>query len=280
MFNSSIKYQKHTRLGNCDSEIKQQKPMVCFDCNFCSFFLSLAALSLCTQVMQFRRWNRFWNTESTGAQQRHAQVSPPQQEIGTVWKARREKTRYVWWGGGVCRVWWRGVVTQSLGSCFSADSLLSPPLVPPYHLCLSHLKGWLLPLLLSPFVFLTNVAALEGEEMNWSENKYNFTWSHFVLKVKFDHCCRWQLIQKSHLCHNISIRHIEMVNVQFSAMKWNKTQISGSYSRTGHKAAEGAGGSYVFSVRAVRLKWRISWWRGSGFVSVSSSSSSSSSMAF
>lgn len=100
MFNSSIKYQKHTRLGNCDSEIKQQKPMVCFDCNFCSFFLSLAALSLCTQVMQFRRWNRFWNTESTGAQQRHAQVSPPQQEIGTVWKARREKTRYVWWGGG------------------------------------------------------------------------------------------------------------------------------------------------------------------------------------
>lgn len=39
MFNSSIKYQKHTRLGNCDSEIKQQKPMVCFDCNFCSFFL-------------------------------------------------------------------------------------------------------------------------------------------------------------------------------------------------------------------------------------------------
>lgn len=101
MFNSSIKYQKHTRLGNCDSEIKQQKPMVCFDCNFCSFFLSLAALSLCTQVMQFRRWNRFLNTESTGAQQRHAQVSPPQQEIGTVWKARREKTRYVWWGGGV-----------------------------------------------------------------------------------------------------------------------------------------------------------------------------------
>lgn len=38
--------------------------------------------------------------------------------------------------------------------------------------------------------------------------------------------------------------------------------------------------SHVFSVKAVRLKWRISWWRGSGFLSVSSSSSSSSSMAF
>lgn len=39
--------------------------------------------------------------------------------------------------------------------------------------------------------------------------------------------------------------------------------------------------SNLFSVRAVRLKCRISWWRGSGFVSFSSSSSPSScSIAF
>lgn len=37
------------------------------------------------------------------------------------------------------------------------------PQAPPYHLCLSHLKGWLLAPLLSPFVLLTNVAALQGE---------------------------------------------------------------------------------------------------------------------
>lgn len=49
---------------------------------------------------------------------------------------------------------------------FSADSLVPLPLVPPYHLCLPHLKGWFLPLLLSPFVFLTNVAALEGNTSN------------------------------------------------------------------------------------------------------------------
>lgn len=38
------------------------------------------------------------------------------------------------------------------------------PWFPPYHLCLPHLKGWLLPILFSPFVFLTNVAALHGDK--------------------------------------------------------------------------------------------------------------------
>lgn len=38
------------------------------------------------------------------------------------------------------------------------------PRFPPYHLSLPHLKGWLLPILFSPFVFLTNVAALHGDE--------------------------------------------------------------------------------------------------------------------
>lgn len=47
-----------------------------------------------------------------------------------------------------------------------------------------------------------------------------------------------------------------------------------------HSLTRGVKWSHLFSVRAVRLKWRMSWWRGSGFVSFSSSSSSSSSIAF
>lgn len=62
--------------------------------------------------------------------------------------------------GGVCAGVCPGVVI--VGGAASPLTPLCPlPLVPPYHLCLPHLKGWLLPLLLSPFVLLTNVAALD-----------------------------------------------------------------------------------------------------------------------
>lgn len=72
-----------------------------------------------------------------------------------------------------------------VGSCFSADSPVSLPLVPPYHLCLSHLKGWLVPLLFSPFVLLTNVAALKGDDTK-SGTEYkvisNFHYSTYVYR--------------------------------------------------------------------------------------------------
>ncbi len=54
----------------------------------------------------------------------------------------------------------------------------------------------------------------------------------------------------------------------------------GTGSQMRHSLIKGVEGSHLFSVSAVRLKWRMSWWRGSGFVSFSSSSSSSSSIAF
>ncbi len=54
----------------------------------------------------------------------------------------------------------------------------------------------------------------------------------------------------------------------------------GTGSQMRHSLIKGVERSHLFSVRAVRLKWRMSWWRGSGFVSFSSSSSSFSSIAF
>lgn len=62
--------------------------------------------------------------------------------------------------GGGCAGVCPGVV-NAWGAASPLTPLCPLPLVPPYHLCLPHLKGWLLPLLLSPFVLLTNVAALE-----------------------------------------------------------------------------------------------------------------------
>ena len=50
------------------------------------------------------------------------------------------------------------------GGAWSLRPPVPCPWFPPYHLCLSHLKGRLLPLLTLPFVLLTNVAALEGEK--------------------------------------------------------------------------------------------------------------------
>ena len=84
-------------------------------------------------------------------------------ERGRARKREKEKCRgkYLMVVGGVCRV--SGVVTGA-GSCLSADSPVPLPLVPPYHLCLSHLKGCLVPFLFSPFVLLTNVAALQGDD--------------------------------------------------------------------------------------------------------------------
>lgn len=40
-----------------------------------------------------------------------------------------------------------------------------------------------------------------------------------------------------YLCHNIRIRHIEMVNVKFTEKKNHKTGISASYSETGDTGA-------------------------------------------
>lgn len=65
---------------------------------------------------------------------------------------------------GVCP----GVVV-AWGAASPLAPLCPLPLVPPYHLCLPHLKGWLLPLLISPFVLLTNVAALEGISMFFAD---------------------------------------------------------------------------------------------------------------
>lgn len=70
--------------------------------------------------------------------------------------------------GGGCAGVCPGVVV-AWGAASPLAPLCPLPLVPPYHLCLPHLKGWLLPLLLSPFVLLTNVAALEGIAMFFAD---------------------------------------------------------------------------------------------------------------
>lgn len=71
------------------------------------------------------------------------------------------------------------------------------PQAPPYHLCLSHLKGWLLAPLLSLFVLLTNVAALNREICKVSSH-YIYKQRHKSLKVRF----------MTYFCHNISVWHI------------------------------------------------------------------------
>lgn len=94
----------------------------------------------------------------------------------------------------------------------------------------------------------------------------------------------------THLCHNVGICHIKMICIKFTEF-WTK---SGNYF-TRNKIWSMTEQHFwhlewtyqwehtinLFSVRAVRLKCRMSWWRGSGFVSFSSSSSPSScSIAF
>lgn len=91
------------------------------------------------------------------------------------------------------------------------------PRFPPYHLCLPHLKGWFLPILFSPFVFLTNVAALHGDEERRKSERIMQCGSNRCLIV-----CVTQLSTSklhgpskrwSYLCHNISIRHVQMVHI-------------------------------------------------------------------
>lgn len=92
------------------------------------------------------------------------------------------------------------------------------PQAPPYHLCLSHLKGWLLAPLLSPFVLLTNVAALHGEICKVSLH-YVYKQRHKILKVTFT----------TYFCHNISIWHVQMIHFKFTAVgmkqMWDLTNI-------------------------------------------------------
>lgn len=125
--------------------------------------------------------------------------------------------------GGLCRVSCPGVVHcvgGGEGSCNHRRLLptrVPIPRFPPYHLCLPHLKGWFLPILFSPFVFLTNVAALHGDEEGRKSERIMQCCSNRCLIV-----CVTQLSTSklhgpskrwSYLCHNISIRHVQMVHI-------------------------------------------------------------------
>lgn len=93
----------------------------------------------------------------------------------------------------------------------------------------------------------------------------------------------------THLCHNVSICHIKMICIEFTEI--GKREDNSKQEKTcrpvwtphfWHQCGcTSRDLSNLFSVKAVRLKCRISWCRGSGFVSLSSSSSPSScSIAF
>lgn len=164
------------------------------------------------------------------------------------------------------------------------------PLAAHYQFWLSHLKGHLIlsifPHFLSTFFFLTNMTTLNTQR---GENKHECFRVHNAVVL-----CKHQRTSTpsamTYLCHNISICHIKMISIQFTEM--TEVQITGKLEITCWFFSPGTPrlcsslllyqwGSNLFSVRAVRLKWRISWWRGSGFVSFSSSSSPSScSIAF
>ena len=137
------------------------------------FVVFSCTISLHSAVMQFRKRNKLClRHESTGGQSPakactgRSTITRNRQEMwvdkrNARKRKRKEKCR------SNCAVKVGGCaecddVVSRVRSCFAADSPVSLPLVPPYHLCLSHLKGWLFPLLFSPFVLLTNVAALKG----------------------------------------------------------------------------------------------------------------------
>lgn len=88
---------------------------------------------------------------------------------------------------------------------------------------------------------------------------------------------------RTHLCHNVGISHIEVIRVKFTAVGRRNGEQGGGGAcclpLTRHDSCVSP--SNLFSVRAVRLKCRMSWCSGSGLLSFSSSSSPSScSIAF
>lgn len=88
---------------------------------------------------------------------------------------------------------------------------------------------------------------------------------------------------RTHLCHNVGISHIEVVRVELTAVgRGNGEQgVGGACCPSPTRRVLCVSSSNLFSVRAVRLKCKISWCSGSGLLSLSSSSSPSScSIAF
>lgn len=58
--------------------------------------------------------------------------------------------------------------------------------------------------------------------------------NHLHLKTLCSWTQTFTCCSLSHLCHNISIRHIEMVNVKFSVKRQHMTGINESHWATGH----------------------------------------------
>lgn len=90
-----------------------------------------------------------------------------------------------------------------------------------------------------------------------------------------------QLPPLPHLCHNVGISHIEVIHVKFTAVGRRNGESARGQGMVLNQHERSVLSSNLFSVRAVRLKCRMSWCSGSGLLSFSSSSSPSScSIAF